>query len=853
MRNTILAFNQDTALALEDCATTALHTFNAYWRNGHDIAIDGAFVDEPGSGEIFASPRFSDPDNLDFRPQADSPVVDAGDPSDPAPPGSGGRIDIGYAQSVEAAVYASKDYCEQCLNDGLEWQVTAFDAIQDAVDHVPDIEGTWTVGVGAAAGSAYHEHVQLGSGIRLVGAGAGATVIDGDDSGSVITVDNATNTEISGFTITNSGEDAGDAGILVTGASNQITITRNIIGGVSPDDPGVPGNGGAGVLLNGGSTGALLFNTVAVNYGSGVVLDDSQSWLQARYNIVAFNDAGFDNSGGGQIFSDYNLVYNTDPGWCTTCQDFVGAAQAGANDITGEDPAFADTDPGDGNYQLSLASPALDAVPAAFSPDVAGGGDQADLGYSELLALPVSLLLGKEGNSCALGNAGMASVEVGVSYVTDPSLPVQQTAPATWQQASLSTAGDTGSYWNADISFGQGNGLYRVYTRPADQAGNVASDPADWYRSAVNVYTAPPEVTLLQPSQHITITAAALQLLAAVSSTLDSPQVSFLVDGAPITATQSLDGLYGAAASLTNGLHQVQALATDQAGNTAASAAYRVVVLTIADEATLTDPAPGSALASATTELSGFVHFQGRSGTGQVEVLVDGISQGTAGLADPSAQATSWAKSVTLAGDGDHTITLRASRTGGSGSSSDVNATLTLDTVPPSISIDPVSTPIVEAVTFTGEASDDGSGLAGVEVSLNGGRSWQDATLNADGSWSYHWHPGHKHDHEAYPLRAPGNRPRRQHGNREPETGGGQPAAGRPLAGHVHTGAGQLRGRRDDVADHVVSSDRRQRRHQRAGGGGPDLGHRSQPGRDRQQLQRQLERARNLVRASDGA
>ena len=43
MRNSILAFNQETALSYEACASTALHTYNLYWRNGHDFAIDGHF------------------------------------------------------------------------------------------------------------------------------------------------------------------------------------------------------------------------------------------------------------------------------------------------------------------------------------------------------------------------------------------------------------------------------------------------------------------------------------------------------------------------------------------------------------------------------------------------------------------------------------------------------------------------------------------------------------------------------------------------------------------------------------------------------------------------------------------
>ncbi|MCB0200720.1 MAG: FG-GAP repeat protein, partial [Anaerolineae bacterium] len=758
IRNSILAFNQETALSYEACASTALHTYNLYWRNGHDFAIDGSFVDQPGPGELFANPRFMDPDNEDFRPQADSPVVDAGDPSDPAPPGSGDRIDLGYAQAAEASVYASKDYCEQCLNDGLAWQVTAFDAIQDAVDNVPNIEGVWTVGVAggsAAEPAVYHEHVQLTSGLRLVGGGAAITVIDADDSGSPIVMDGVTGVEVSGFTVTDGGEDATDAGIAVTGASNQITITRNIIGGLSPDNPGLVGNGNAGVLFAGGATGSVLFNTVVANYGSGVVVADPASWLDVRYNIVAFNDAGLDNSSGGQIFGDYNLLYNTDPGWCTTCQNYAGSVSPGANDIAGQDPAFAGSDPGDGDYELTTASPAVDAVPGALAGDVPpGGGDDADMGYSELLALPATLLLGKEGNSCALGNSGMAAVAVGLSYVTDPSLPVNQTPPSVWITPTLATPGETGSYWSTDVSFAEGSGLYRVYTRPVDEVGNRSNDPRDWYHQDVTVINEAPQVALIQPAGHITVTAAALQLLAAVTSPLDAPQVTFLVDSVPVTATTTLSGQYSAAVPLANGVHSVQVQATDAVGNVAQSAQRRVLVITVANEATLTGPAPGSAVADTNVPLEGYVHFVGTAGTGQVEVLVDGVSQGNATLADPEALRTSWTKTVTLAGDGDHTITLRASRPGGTGGSNAANATLLLDTVPPELSIDPVSGVINHNTTFTGEASDSGSGLADIDVSLNGGHSWRPAALTGDGSWSYTWQPPAEQDYAAFPMRA---------------------------------------------------------------------------------------------------
>ncbi|MCP4082535.1 MAG: DUF5123 domain-containing protein, partial [Planctomycetaceae bacterium] len=72
IRNSILAFHQNTALSYEtsgcDSTQTLLHAFNDFWRNTSDLTIDGTAVDQPGSGELFADPRFTDPDSHDYRP-----------------------------------------------------------------------------------------------------------------------------------------------------------------------------------------------------------------------------------------------------------------------------------------------------------------------------------------------------------------------------------------------------------------------------------------------------------------------------------------------------------------------------------------------------------------------------------------------------------------------------------------------------------------------------------------------------------------------------------------------------------------------------------------------------------------
>ena len=68
-----------------------------------------------------------------------SPVIDAGNPTDPHPPATGETVDIGYIEQGRAAYYVDDDYCagdggRDCLNDGLTWGVDAFASIQEALD-----------------------------------------------------------------------------------------------------------------------------------------------------------------------------------------------------------------------------------------------------------------------------------------------------------------------------------------------------------------------------------------------------------------------------------------------------------------------------------------------------------------------------------------------------------------------------------------------------------------------------------------------------------------------------------------------------------------------------------------------
>ncbi len=73
----------------------------------------------PGEGNIDANPRFVDPENGDFRLRQDSPCIDAGDPSDPVPPGGGGRIDMGcFEYDFEPVLYPLELSLVETSGDG---------------------------------------------------------------------------------------------------------------------------------------------------------------------------------------------------------------------------------------------------------------------------------------------------------------------------------------------------------------------------------------------------------------------------------------------------------------------------------------------------------------------------------------------------------------------------------------------------------------------------------------------------------------------------------------------------------------------------------------------------------------
>jgi hypothetical protein len=766
VRNTIFAFNT-IAVSYLSGAPTQLHQYNDYFANGFDLLVDFVPQAANGPGEITIDPLFADLGAHNYRPLPDSPVIDAGNPTDPTPPGAG-RVDMGYSEGGQAAFYASGNYCAQCVNDGLEWQVDAFNRIQPALDAAArylraigcsDITAADQHGfcnthvtVGVSAGY-YYENVRVPSYVRLTGINADTTVIDANGSGSAVTFDGVVDAQVSRLTIANSGFGAGDAGVRVLNASNLITITRNLI----------LFNSGLGIAFSGGASGNVMFNTMFYNAGTNLSASGANTWAEARDNIVtnSFFGAGLETDSGGTLLSNYNLVgFNA--------ANYVGVAP-GQNDLIDVDPQFVDI--GGVPFDLSLqpASPAVDAAESWASAPV-GGGERADLGYKETVATPLTLFFGKlSNNACFAGNSGVAQVEVGVVPVADPNSPITATLPFAWDLANVLTPGQTASYWTKVIT--PTSGLARLYSRATDMVGNTealdydpSSGPFQLYDGAFIGDGQVPTVTLTAPPDNTSTTTAAVYMSGAaddrVGERFSVASTYFLVNGTQrVNADWANDGWDGtgprtfqAIVPLAPGVYTIRAGAQDEAGNTDLSAAHTLTVVAPASGdhvVSFFDPPNSPWTNQPALRLAGAALFSSVQNN-VVTLTVNGGPTIPTTLDAPLSANTTWWANVTLS-PGSNLITARPRNDNGVGKFA--NLLLALDTVPPTLNTPPSGMVISQTATLNGTAFDALSGLDTVEVSVDGGYLWQPATV-IGASWTFVWNAPLGKQNTSYPLAA---------------------------------------------------------------------------------------------------
>ncbi|NJN65679.1 MAG: hypothetical protein HC884_02680, partial [Chloroflexaceae bacterium] len=777
VQNSVLADHTGSAFDYETSGCPSWVTFrqsyNAFWQNATDVTVDGTTEPASGASTVTDDPVFSDPDEDNYRPGDGSALLDAGT----------SQSDIGYYEQSEAPIVVDDDYCETCENDGLPWGIYAFNTIQDAIDSSTDeveelicsdeaieaaSDGCGLLTILVKPGT-YEENVILSSNLRLLGSGADDTIIEAGGSGDVVTIEDASFVEVRGFTIRNSG--SGNSGVVVRN-SRDVLLTHNLI----TDNK-------HGVYWADGATGEIRFSTVVNNSNSGVYSTEEGSYATVRNTILSGNAYGLMTYDQGGIDSDYNLLasngsanYQTNfrYGYDSSRGGFyvekVGLEIAqGGHDVVDEDPLFRDA--ANGDYRLSPTSPAVDAAePFRFSstsvPDgvngndiynepQSGGGSRADIGYQELLIMPLGLFFGTEGDSCAVANAGTATVEVGLVAVSDSASDPSETLPSSWTSATLDNPGAVATFWSASL-FPTSEGLHRIYSRATDESGNQTGDDAQ-YLGQVIVDSSDPVVSWVS-APPVSASSMVMRLEAQVSDYLlvdatydfTIEHVAFLVNGVEYEAEWDDSGgwdeasqqprKFTALVALPDGSVTVQATATDQAGRTGSVSASTDVSLAGGYDSQFADPVVDINTDRSTLTVRGYAFFSGDHGAVQVQQ-----QDGTwidATLAAPGTNLTAWTADVSLQA-GSNTLITRVMQEGESWQETDQVGVFS-DSTAPVLTVDPYATVDAtdgENLILSGTASDSTSndtGLSEVALSFDDGCTWEMATVSGS-AWSYDW------------------------------------------------------------------------------------------------------------------
>ena len=768
VRNTIFAGNTSVGISYQSCAASNLERYNLFYQNGADgfadVSVNGSTVSaSSGVGVLQKDPLFANAFGNDFRLQPQSPARKAGNPADPTPLGLAGRVDMGYLEQGNATFYVSTTYCAQCINDGLAWNTDAFTGVQAALNSAADgirglafanLEALSQAGlrfVVAVGSGAFTESVNVPSYVALVGIGADRTQLVAPSNAPLITLQDGVNAGVANMALIGTGS---GTGVRLTGAGNGAFVERSVVRGF--DD---------GILDDGDVSGVAEFNTL-VNNVRGLRTTRAGAWLAVRNNIVSNNSAAGLQQQAGVIYSDFNLLN-------ANAANYISVI-AGRSDKINLAPQFANA--GANNYWLLANSPAIDAAsPDVFRPTAAragfasvpvGGGDRADLGAFEALAAPIALLFGKEGVSCAVGNSGVKSVELGLVGPVAPASAFTDTVPSVWQNAALQTPLNTSTYWRGSV-LPNAEGVYRLYSRASDSLDNIEDVPSDVFEGAVNADGTAPAVALSAPAAPLITQDAAVLLVGEVSAfegVTTAQDIYFeAMSGGATTIVAAMwrsdvwvagqPRQFRAFAKLAPGVYQVSAVARDAAGNVGRSALGGVTVnASVSHRATIIAPIANTWVNTTTVSVAGVARFADNTGPQQVVLLVNGANPITQSVAGATANVPSlFNGGVVLPGAGTHSITARA--VNGSGAGTDDTVQVQVDLTPPTVSAAQATFIVNSVAAINGTAADGQSGLASVEVSFDGGYVWLPAAL-AGASWSITTTLPQYRERTDYPMRA---------------------------------------------------------------------------------------------------
>jgi parallel beta-helix repeat protein len=156
------------------------------------------------------------------------------------------------------------------------WQVTRWAVIQEAVDNSNSGSGEKVPDLIFVFNGTYQENIFLDKSINLIGENNSITIIDGGGDGSVVDVIEPFCT-ISGFTITNGGEQEGDAAIAIHA---DMAVMNNIIA-----------HNNMGALVSGGSMPYIQYNSISDNI-YGLYLENYNCFTYVIGNTIQENEFG---------------------------------------------------------------------------------------------------------------------------------------------------------------------------------------------------------------------------------------------------------------------------------------------------------------------------------------------------------------------------------------------------------------------------------------------------------------------------------------------------------------------------------------------------------------------------------
>lgn len=275
-----------------------------------------------------------------------------------------------------------------------------------------------------AAGT-YSEHVSFGNNLTITGAGAGSTIVDGSNSGTVFTTPGGT-VAISNLTVQHGSASAsqpgggifnaadltlsnvaiinnsGEGGGIFNESGATLTITNSTISGNSSVGSSAGGGFGGGIANDGSAslTNVTIANNSASNGGGGIVNGGTMTLINTT---ISGNNGGGIGGFGGSTSLQATLLSNNTGGDCPSPVTSKGSNLdqdatcnlTGSGDLSNMNPNLGPLASNGGTTQtmaLLAGSPAIDAVASGLCPPPATDqrgisrpqGPRCDIGAFEL-------------------------------------------------------------------------------------------------------------------------------------------------------------------------------------------------------------------------------------------------------------------------------------------------------------------------------------------------------------------------------------------------------------------------------------------------------------------------------------